>query len=69
MLSTYDRGLGLDPFDPGSRGGLPAVIRKAVMNAWNDAFGGAQPIRPFHFGSVKPRIESGRSEALSTSVL
>ncbi len=35
------------------------------MNAWNDAFSGAQPTRPAHAGSVRSRTEVGSSSAAS----
>ena len=37
----------------------PSESLIAVTNAWNDAFVGAIPIRPFHFGSVRSKTESG----------
>ena len=40
-----------------------------VTMAWNEALVGGQPIRPFHFGSVKSQIESGRSASVSALVL
>ena len=42
----------------------PISSRIADTNAWNDAFVGGKPIRPFHSGFVKSRIESGRSRGL-----
>ncbi len=35
------------------------------MNDWNEALVGAQPIRPFHAGSVKAPISLGSSDASS----
>ncbi len=34
----------------------------AVTNAWKEPLVGGQPIRPFHLGSVNPRMDVGRSE-------
>ena len=47
----------------------PSESRMAVTNAWKDAFVGAMPIRPFHFGSVRSKTESGTSSSDSSSVL
>ena len=47
----------------------PSESRIAVTNAWNDAFVGAIPMRPFHFGSVNSRTEAGSSSSVSCSVL
>ena len=47
----------------------PSESRIPVTNAWNDAFVGAMPIRPFHFGSMRSNTESGTSSSVSASVL
>ena len=47
----------------------PSERRIAVTNAWNEAFVGAIPILPFHFGSVRSKTESGTSSSESASVL
>ena len=41
----------------------------AVTIAWNEPFVGAQPSRPFHLGSVRSKMEAGRSSSESRSVL
>ena len=47
----------------------PTSSRIAVTKAWKDAFVGAMPILPFHFGSVRSKTESGTSASVSSSVL
>src|ERR671917_282453 len=47
----------------------PSITLRAVTNAWNEPLVGAQPILPLHSGSVKPRMEPGRSSSLKVSVL
>ena len=47
----------------------PSSSSIALTNAWNDAFVGAIPILPFHFGSVRSKTESGTSSSVSASVL
>ena len=41
----------------------------AVTNAWKEAFVGAIPMRPFHFGSVRSKTDAGSSLAGTSSVL
>ena len=47
----------------------PSRSRTAVTKAWKDPLVGAQPIRPFQRGSVKPWMVSGRSSGVRSSVL
>ena len=46
----------------------PSMTLIAVMNDWNEALVGAQPMRPFHCGSVKPVMDVGRSAGESSRV-
>jgi hypothetical protein len=45
------------------------VSRIAETNAWKEALVGGKPILPFHAGSVKSRIDAGRSLSERASVL
>jgi hypothetical protein len=42
----------------------PSSARRAVTKSWNEALVGAHPMRPDHAGSVKSRIEAGRSASV-----